>query len=219
LIHFVEVDSVEGSTVQVLDLSVASSDSHEGVASLLLASLGHWDFLLHLLEELEGLGIALGDWVGDHLVLDTLHGGVRVHGGLSDRNDAFDHVPEDTLVTWSGGQRALVGPSPVELDPADEGFEVQPEAGLALWVSDKLTQEFVVPLDFGLRVSDLHFLEVLLWHDLEEEAENAGTKLRVIVFPFGVQKMDDVHLHIEDLTVNGVLTWGMEVELGAVEGG
>jgi len=76
-----------------------------------------------------------------------------------------------------------------------------------------------VPLDVGLRVSLLHFLEVLLWHDLEEEAENTGSELGVVVLSLAVEEMDDVHLEIEELTVDGVLTGGVEMELRTVEGG
>jgi len=219
IISILEVDSVEGSTVLVLNLSVASGDSHVGVASVFLASLGLGDVLLQFLKELDGLVVALGDLVGDLLLLDTLHGGVAIEGGLSDWDDTFDDVPEDTLVTWSGGQRALVGPSLVELDLTDELFKVQHESRLICWVLDELTQKFVVPLDVGLWISFLHFFEIFLWHDLEEESENTGTKLRVIMFPFVVEEMDDVHFEIEELAVDGVLTGGVEMELGTVEGG
>jgi len=215
-ISILEVDSVEGSTVLVLNLSVASGDSHVGVASVFLASLGLGDVLLQFLEELDGLGVALGDLVGDLLLLDTLHGGVAIEGGLSDWDDTFDDVPEDTLVTWSGGQRALVGPSLVELDLTDKFFEVQHESSLIHWVLDELAQKFVVPLDVGLWISYLHFFEIFLWHDLKEKSENTGTKLRVIMFPLVVEEMDDVHFEIEELAVDGVLTGGVEMELGAV---
>ena len=72
----------------------------------------------------------------------------------------------------------------------------------------------VVPLDVGnrvgLRVSLLHFLEVLPWHDLEEEAENTGSELGAVLLSLAVEEMDDVH---------GVLTGGVEMELRTVEGG
>ena len=87
-----------------------------------------------------------------------------------------------------------------------------------LWIFDESGHEFVVPLDIGLRISQLHLLEVLLRHDFEEETENAGTKLRIVMFSFAVQEMDDVHLKIEELTVDGMFTWGMEMELRAMEG-
>ena len=74
-----------------------------------------------------------------------------------------------------------------------------------------------MPLDISLRISQLHFLEVLLRHDFKEEAENAGTKLRIIMFSFAIKEMDDVHLEIEELTVDGMFTWGMEMELRAME--
>ena len=218
-ISILEVDSVEGSTVLVLNLSVASSDSHVGVASVFLASLGLGDVLLQFLEELDGLVVGFGDLVGNLLLLDTLHGGVAIEGGLPDWDDTFDDVPEDTLVTWSGGQRALVGPSLVELDLTDEFFEVQHESSFIHWVLNELAQKFVVPLDVGLWISYLHFFEIFLWHDLEEKSENTGTKLRVIMFPLVVEEMDDVHFEIEELAVDGVLTGGVEMELGAVKGG
>ena len=34
---------------------------------------------------------------------------------------------------------------------------------------------------------------------------------------FLLHKMNDVHLKVEELTVNGMFTWGMEVELCTVE--
>lgn len=211
-----EIDSIDGSTVAVLHLPVASSDSHKGVSGILLAFLGGWDVLFQLFEELDGFGVAEGKLVGDLLLLDPSHTGEHVEGGLPDWNHTFNYVPEDALVTWSGGQRALVGPSFIEVDLVHELFEVQVEAAIVL--GTELNHESIVPLNLSLGVSDVHFLEVLFWHDLEEEAEDTSSELRVVVLSLVIQEMDDVHFEIEELSVDGVLTWGMEVELGTVEG-
>lgn len=74
-----------------------------------------------------------------------------------------------------------------------------------------------MPLHVSLWVSDVHFDEVLFWDDLEEEAEDTSSELSVLVFTFGVQKMDDVHFEIHELTIDGVFTWSMEVELDTME--
>ena len=210
-----EVDSVDGSTVAVLDLSVASGDSHEGVSGLFLAFLGGRDLLFQLFEELNGLVVAEGNLVGDLLLLDASHAGEHVEGRLSDWNHIFDDVPEDALITWSGGQRALVGPSLVEVDLLYELFKIQFKAIIMLFA--ELNHELVVPLNVGLRISDVHFFEVFLWHDFEEEAEDTSSELRVIMFSFVVQEMNNMHFKIEELTVNGMFTWGMKVELCAME--
>ena len=210
-----EVDSVDGSTVAVLDLSVASGDSHEGMSSLLLAFLGGRDLLFQLFEELNGLVVAEGNLVGDLLLLDASHAGEHVEGGLSDWDHVFDHIPEDALVTRSGGQRALVGPSLIEVNLIYELFKIQFKA--TILVVAELDHELVVPLNVGLRISDVHFFEVLLWHDFEEEAEDTSSKLRVIMFSFVVQEMNNMHFKIEEPTVNGMFTWGMKVELCAME--
>ena len=214
-----EVDSEDGSAVLVLNLSVAASDSHEGMSGILLAFLGSRDVLLQLLEELNGLCVAEGNLVGDLLFFDPAHGRKPIEGGLSDRNNTFNDVPEDALVTWSCGQRALICPPLIEVDLVNELFQIQFEARGVFLIFDKLKHEFVVPLDIGLGIFEVHFFEVRLRHDFEEEAENTSSELRVIMFPLTVQEMDDVHFQIEELTVDGMLTWGVEVELGAMESG
>ena len=69
----VKVDSVEGSTVLILNLSIAASDSHEGVSAILLASLRSRDVLLQFFEELLGLVVTGAELVGDLLLLDASH--------------------------------------------------------------------------------------------------------------------------------------------------
>ena len=219
LFSVLHVDSVDGSTVLILNLSVAASDSHEGMPAVLLAFLGRGDVLLQFLEELNGLVVAEGNLVRDLLFFDASHARKAIEGALSDRNNAFDDVPEDALVTWSCGQRALIGPSLIEVDLVHELFQIQFKAGGVFLVFNKLEHELVVPLNLGLRIFDVHFFEVLLRHDFEKEAEHTSSELRVIVFPFTVQEMDDVHFEIEELTVNGMFTWGMEMELCAMESG
>ena len=214
-----EVDSEDGSAILVLDLSVAAGHSHEGASGLDLALLGVWDVGFELLEEGDGFWVLVGKLVGELFLLDLAHLGVHVEGALSDWDDAFDDVPEDALVAWSGREGARVGPSLVEVEPLHELLEVQlgeVSGGLLL---DEPKEEAVVPLDVGLRVSELHLLEELLGHDFEEEAEDTGHELGVLVLRLLVEKVDDVHFQVEELAVDGVLTWGVEMELDTMERG
>lgn len=225
VVSILEIDSEDGSAVLVLDFSVAAGDSHEGVSSLLLGSLGSWDVFFQLLEELDGLGILVSEMIGALMFLDLSHFGVHIKGGLSDRDDSFNDVPEDSLVTWSGGQRALVGPSLVEVKLLDELGQIQvthaffTRPSLSLFFLDQFKHESVVPLNIGLRISDVHLGKVWFWHDLEEEAKDTSAKLGVLVLTLIVQEMDNVHFKVEELAVNGMFTWGMEVELDTVESG
>ena len=201
-----------------MNLSVAAGDSHEGVTAILLAFLVLWDVFLQFLEEVEGLLVGSSDLVGDLLLFDASQGGVHVESSLSDWDGSFDDVPKDTLIAWGSGEGAGVSPSLIEVDLTDELLEVQVHTSLLGWILNQFDQESVVPLNLGLWISSMHFFEILLWHDLEEESENTGSELRVIMFPLSVEEMDDVHLHIKELTVDGVLSWGVEMELSAVKG-
>ena len=199
-----------------MDLSVASGDSHEGVSIFLLASLAFWDVLFQLFEELESLVVAGGNLVGKLLLFDASQTGIHIEGRLSDWNDILDDVPEDTFVAWSGGQRALVSPSLIEVDSGDELLKIKLESTVSLVA--ELDEEVVVPIDLGLWVSGVHFFKVLFWHDLEEETEDTSSELTIIMLSLVVQEVDNVHFKVEELTVDGVLRWGMEVELGTMEG-
>ena len=220
IISFLEVDSIDGSSVDVLDLSVASGNTHKGVSTLLPALLRLWNLSLHLFKELDALRIGISNLVDDLGGFDLSHFVVEVKGALSDWDNTFNDVPEDTLVAWSGGQRSRVGPSLVEVNFLDELLEVQlAHVRTVAAFFDELDQESIVPLDVGLWVSDLHFFKVLFWHDLEEETEDTGKELGVFVFALVVEEMDDVHFQIEQFSVNGVLTGRMEMELNTMESG
>ena len=68
-----EINSVKSSTVLILDLSIASSDSHESVSIIFLASLGSWNIFLQFFKELNGLVVTFGDLVGDLFMFHTSH--------------------------------------------------------------------------------------------------------------------------------------------------
>lgn len=68
-----EVYSVDGSTVAILNLSVAPCDSHEGISSLLLTFLRSGNVLFHFLVELDGFGVAQGKVVNDLLFFYASH--------------------------------------------------------------------------------------------------------------------------------------------------
>lgn len=97
-----EVNSVDGSTVPILNLSVAAGDPHEGITGLLLAFLGSGDIFLQLLQELEGFGVSNSNFVGNLFFFYAFHGSKLVEGGLPDRNNIFNDVPEDAFVTRGG---------------------------------------------------------------------------------------------------------------------
>ena len=56
-----------------MNLSIAASDSHEGVSAILLASLRSRDVLLQFFEELLGLVVTGAELVGDLLLFDASH--------------------------------------------------------------------------------------------------------------------------------------------------
>ena len=220
-ISVLEVDSVDRPVILILDLSVASTNSHESGAILLEALLGVWNIGLELFEESNGLWILVGNFVGDLVGFDFSHVHVKVEGALSDWNDTLDDVPEDTLVAWSGGQGSWIGPSFVEIKLLDELGKVKFShikwLIAVLLLFDEGEQESVVPVNVGVWVSEFHFFEVLFWHDFEEESEDTSDERGVLVLRLLVKEMDDVHLKVEELTVDGVLTWGVEMELDTVE--
>lgn len=76
-----------------------------------------------------------------------------------------------------------------------------------------------MPFHFSLRVPDVHFSKVLFWNNFEEETENTSSERCVIVLSLSVKKMDNVHFEVHELTIDGMLTWGMEVELDSLESG
>ena len=156
-----EVDSIDGSTVLILYFSIASCDPHEGISTFFLGSFVVWDVGFQFFEELDGFRILIGNWISNLLFLDLSHLGVHVEGALSDWDHALNNIPEDTLVTWSSGQRTPIGPTLIEVKLLHEFVEVQfLFLGARFLLFDKIEHEPVVPLDVSLWVSDLHLFEV-----------------------------------------------------------
>lgn len=118
IFSILEIDSVHGSTIFVLDLSVASCDSHKSVVTFLFAQLllGFGDVLFQFFEECNGPWLLIGNLVDNLLFCNLSHFSVQVEGRLSNWDNVFDDVPENTFITWGGSQRALVSPSLVGVD-------------------------------------------------------------------------------------------------------
>ena len=225
------------SSIEVLDLSAAHGDSHELSSVMVLAFAVFWVFLSGL-GELVHLVLALlsDDVVGTDLVLNLAELDVSVHGALSDWDNLLDDVPEDALSAWSSGQGALIGEPSVVVDQGDESSQVQwaHDIGLLedlttilveqdlllgllglleLLLIDEVLQELVVEEDVGVLTNSV--VEVRIWHDLEEEAEDTSEELRSL-WILGIDlhwivllgdEMNDMHLKVHKLAVNGVLRW------------
>lgn len=231
---------VNWSIVLVLNLSVAHSNSHELVSvdvlalhAVVMGGLGKGPSVNFLL-----IGNELG---GGETLLDLSELDELIGGALSDWDNLLNNVPHDTFGSWGGGEGSLESPSSVSVDHADEFGKIQSGVlsggqltvsivgalgwlvldGLELLLIDEVGKELVV-VSLGLVL-----LEVGFWHDLEKEAENTVAELgglgisswEVSGGVFLLELVHDMHLEVEELTVEGVLGWGMEMELHTVEVG
>jgi len=74
-------------------------------------------------------------------------------------------------------------------------------------------------LDIDVKVCSFNLSEEGFWHDLEKETQNTVAELRWLrSFGEGALKtMNDMHLQIQQFSVNRVLRWRMEVILHSVK--
>jgi len=92
---------------------------------------------------------------------------------------------------------------------------------LELLLVDEVSQEFVV-VSLGLVL-----LEVGLWHNFEKESKDTVAELgslgiaswEVSSGMFLLELVHDMHLEVEKFSIEGVLRWGVEMELHSVEVG
>lgn len=92
---------------------------------------------------------------------------------------------------------------------------------LELLLVDEVGQEFVV-VSLGLVL-----LEVGLWHNFEKESKDTVAELgslgiaswEVSSGMFLLELVHDMHLEVEKFSIEGVLRWGVEMELHSVEVG
>jgi len=114
---FVSIDVVNGSTVCLNYLPVADGNSHELVTVLNEGVPVDWifsvlGFVQPSVSAISFIGILLFLYLSEVIKF--------IEGGLSDRNHLFYNIPKDTLRAWNSGQRALIGPSSIELEQFNE---------------------------------------------------------------------------------------------------
>ena len=203
LIGHVNVENV--STVDVENLSVANSDSHELVTVLNKWVSIKWISLLLCLNLPVGnlLGISLQsllDSVGVLILFNLTEWVELIKSLLSDWNHVLDNIPQDTLRARDGGQRSLVSPSSVEVEKFNEFFEIKGSSILSQSLGFKINhfrEESIMVIDIDFWVPRVDLQEVLLWHALEEEAQHSIWELGVDTdLVFALNLMDNMHFQI-----------------------
>ena len=106
------VDVVNWSVIDVNNLSVADSDSHELVS--ILDNRVTVDWVSNSLSFVQPLVLRLS-FVSELVCLNFSKVVILVHGWLSDRNDLFYNIPKDSFRAWNSSQGSWVSPSSVEL--------------------------------------------------------------------------------------------------------
>jgi len=118
------VDVVNWSITNILDNSVASSDSEESLAFLTSPWLNvfglDWKFGLHFL-----LLLNIAKFVEELFLLKFSVFQEHIKCGLAKWNNVFKNVPKDTLGEWCSSEWTGVGPSPVELKQLNEFGKIQ----------------------------------------------------------------------------------------------
>lgn len=92
-----------------------------------------------------------------------------------------------------------------------------------LFLVNQVKKELVMEQNVGIKTFSC--LKIIIWHNLEDEAEYSSEELGCILVvrtdlcwvDFLVDKMHNVHLEIHKLTINGVFSWRMEMELLSME--
>jgi len=203
LIGHVNVENV--STVDVENLSVANSDSHELVTVLNNWVSIKWISLLLCLNLPVGnlLGISLQsllDSVGVLILFNLTEWVELIKSLLSDWNHVLDNIPQDTLRARDGGQRSLVSPSSVEVEKFNEFFEIKGSSILSQSLGFKINhfrEESIMVIDIDFWVPRVDLQEVLFWHALEEEAQHSIWELGVNTdLVFALNLMDNMHFQI-----------------------
>ena len=164
---------------------------------------------------------------------------VLVHGGLSNWDNSVNQIPENAFDKWGGGERSLIGESPVEVDQLHKLAKVKRALFGVLSTSclvhvgnhdlfvlllvnqsgEKLIMiENVWILEFSrLKVFVIHHLE----YETKDSCEELGG-IRIVGSNFGwvnllVNEMNNVHFKVHQFSVNGVFSWRMEMKLLRIE--
>jgi hypothetical protein len=205
------VDVVDWSVVLLLDNSVAESETEDGLASVVVEWL---DVLWLVLSHLGSLLLGFLAWeLSEHFgLLDLLVLQELVQGRLSDWDDLLDHVPEDTLGERRGGERSWVGPSSVEV----EGLH---ELGQVKLLTDSIGKHGAEETIMVIINSVVG--EEVIFDSTEEEAQDTVGELRLVgsvsADILWLKGMNDVHLKIEQFSINRMLRWGVEMCLESVQ--
>jgi len=200
------VDVVNWSIVLILNDSVAIGHSEEGVAVFVIVwldtvwlMLPQGIILLFCLTARERGNDLI--WL-DFTILEEL-----IKCGLANGDDLFDDIPEDALRIWSGCQRSRICPSLVVVQFLDKGSEVK----LGPFLVNHCAQELVMIIVLFI------LFEVVVLHSFEQKAQHAMRKFRFFAATrkIWVELMNNMHLKIKELTINGMLRWRVEMSLKA----
>ena len=202
------INFVNRSVIGLLDLAGADGGSEESLITVTVLAVDSAEVRDGGGGQLVVVGLLVllgGELVDDMLVLDLSVRIESVQGRLSDGDDLLEDVPEDALSESGSGEAALVGPSSISVQLFDECRHVE-LLSTALVVGDEGSKELVVVVGVGV--------EVLVRDYFENEAEDTVGELRSLS---AGHRVDDVHLHIVDYAINGVLSGSMEVSLHTLQ--
>lgn len=126
----------------------------------------------------------------------------------------LEYIPEDTLSKWSGCQRTRVSPSSVEGTKLHEFSEIQfrllwTESILGLF--KHLPQIPVVVVSCSMKTE-----WEIIWYSLEEETQNTMGESGQS-FGSWFKLVNNMHLKVHELSIDGVLSWSVEMVLKTVE--
>jgi len=168
---------------------------------------------------------------------------VFVKGGLSNWNNVINNIPKDTFWAWNSCQRSLIGPSSVEVEKLNELMHVKTFSLLDVLVSfqreerllltvvsyswglsiNQVRQESVVEIDgISMLWGDLFLdiVEVRIWHAFENESQDTVAELRAILNIWAcvlvLYRMDNMHLQVQEFSINGMFWWGVEMILHSI---
>ena len=152
------INAINWSIALVLDGPVANGSSEKMLAAASAGDSMSWNTGLNLVFVELLLFFNALEPVEAVTLFDFLEGNQLVEGRLADRNDLFEHVPQNAFAERSSRQRALVSPPLFVLQMLDEVGEVEILVSLVdakvpvLIVLCKLEEEPVVSVRVALEV-------------------------------------------------------------------